>query len=72
MATKSTAKTSTNPFPRGVAQPAVRALNRAGYSTLDQLANARGSDLAALHGMGPRALGILKAALQERGKSFRP
>jgi hypothetical protein len=32
---------------------------------------AREDDLAALHGMGPKALGILRDALKERGKSFR-
>ncbi|MFZ0744368.1 MAG: hypothetical protein WAM85_08170 [Terracidiphilus sp.] len=59
------------PFPPGVAKPAVRALAAAGYLRLDQLANAREADIAALHGMGEKALGILRAALKERGKSFR-
>lgn len=58
-------------FPRGIGQPATRALAHAGYTNLDQLTQARERDLAALHGMGPKALGILKAALQEKGKSFR-
>ena len=58
-------------FPRRIGQPATRALNNAGYSTLDQLADVREKDLAVLHGMGPKALGILKTALQEKGKSFR-
>ncbi len=64
MPTKANAKEPEAPFPRGIGQPATRALNNAGYSTLDQLVHARASDLAALHGMGPKALGILKAALQ--------
>ncbi len=59
------------PFPPGVAKPAVRALASAGYTRLDQLVNARERDLAALHGMGEKALGILRAALKEQGKSFR-
>jgi hypothetical protein len=58
-------------FPRGVPKPAQRALVAAGYTRLDQLIGARESDLAALHGMGPKALTILKAALKERGKSFK-
>ena len=58
------------PFPRGVGKPAVRALSAAGYAHLDQLAGVREKDLAAWHGMGPKALGILRAALNERGKDF--
>jgi len=58
------------PFPLGVAKPAVRALVAAGYTSLDQLTKAREADIAGLHGMGPKALGILREALKERGKSF--
>lgn len=58
-------------WPRGVAKPAQRALVSAGFTSIDQLASARREDLAALHGMGPKALGILDAALKKRGKSFR-
>ncbi len=72
MPTKSNSKTAPGPFPRGVSQPAIRALKSAGYFALDQLAGASESNLAALHGMGPKALGILKAALQEKGKPLRP
>jgi hypothetical protein len=66
---KSTAKEA--PFPRGVSKPAQRALAAAGYTHFDQLVRARESDLAALHGMDPKALTILKAALKERGESFK-
>jgi len=69
---KKTATPAPTPFPPGVAKPAVRALAAAGYSTLDQLTKARESELATLHGTGPKALAILKAALQQEGKSFRP
>src|SRR5262249_55204189 len=58
-------------FPPGVGQPALRALASAGYTSLDQLTSANEKDLAALHGMGPKALGILRSALQAKGKSFR-
>lgn len=50
-----------------VGAPATRALQAAGYSELRQLAGVRRSDLAALHGMGPKALGIIEAALKEHG-----
>jgi len=59
-------------FPKGVAKPAIRALAAAGFTSLDQLANASERQLTALHGMGPKALEILRRALAERGKSFRP
>lgn len=58
-------------WPKGVAKPAQRALASAGYIRLDQLVNAREEDLAGLHGMGQKALGILRAALEERGQSFK-
>lgn len=66
---RSTAKDE--PFPRGVSKPAQRALASAGYARLNQLTTARESDLAALHGMGPKALNLLKEALKREGKTFR-
>ncbi|MEH1165218.1 helix-hairpin-helix domain-containing protein [Micromonospora sp. CPCC 205539] len=45
--------------------PATRALHGAGYTTLRQLAGVPRGDLAKLHGMGPKALGILQAALEQ-------
>jgi hypothetical protein len=57
-------------FPKGIGAPATRALLGAGYTSLDQLADVSEKELKILHGMGPKALGILKAALNEVGKSF--
>jgi hypothetical protein len=71
LATKKAAATD-RPFPKGVSQPAIRALASAGYTHLDQLQNASWKHLSSLHGMGPKALGILKDALEEQGKTFRP
>jgi hypothetical protein len=51
--------------------PARRALVRAGYTQLDQLAHVSESGLKKLHGMGPTAMAALHAALDERGLSFR-
>jgi DNA uptake protein ComE-like DNA-binding protein len=42
-------------------------LNAAGYATLRQLAGAPRQQLAQLHGVGPKALGIIQAALEEHG-----
>jgi DNA-directed RNA polymerase alpha subunit len=58
-------------FPPGMSGPALRALAAAGIQSVDALAAWTESDLARLHGLGPRALGLLKVALQERGRSFR-
>ncbi len=64
-------KKSPNPeFPKGVSNPARRALESIGVSTLAQLSEHRRSELAALHGMGPKALRVLEAAMGERGLGF--
>jgi hypothetical protein len=55
-----------------LAAPARRALEGAGYHSLEQLAKARESDVAKLHGMGPNAMVALRAALEELGQSFEP
>jgi DNA-directed RNA polymerase alpha subunit len=49
----------------GLSAPATRALNAAGYTTLRQLAGVRRSELAKLHGMGPKALDVIQAALEQ-------
>lgn len=51
-------------------QPASRALASAGYHRLEQLTTVRASELLRLHGMGPKAIRILREALAERGWSF--
>jgi hypothetical protein len=56
-------------FPK-ISAPATRALAGAGYTSLEQLAGVPRSELAALHGMGPKALRILEEALRERGLSL--
>jgi hypothetical protein len=57
-------------LPRGIGAPATRALTAAGYTSLGQLAGVSERQLGALHGVGPKALRILREALQERGLSF--
>jgi hypothetical protein len=58
-------------FPRGVARPALRALLTAGITRLEQLKTWREADLAALHGMGPKAMGALREALQAKSLDFK-
>ncbi|CAN5387734.1 MAG: DNA-binding protein [Nocardioidaceae bacterium] len=56
----------THPLPR-IGTPAHRALEGAGLLTLEDVAHTNREDLMSLHGMGPRALGILDGALREAG-----
>lgn len=58
-------------FPEGLARPALRALHAAGYLNLRQLSKATEQDVAALHGMGPKALALLRAALEARKLRFK-
>src|SRR5215216_5860618 len=58
-----------NDFPKTSA-PAEQALLQAGYSRLKQLTKVTEAELARLHGMGPKALRILREALEEKGMSF--
>jgi hypothetical protein len=57
-------------LPRGIGRPATGALAAAGYTGLDQLAGVPRRDLQRLHGMGPKALSVLQAALEEHGLSL--
>mgnify|MGYP001347540546 CR=1 FL=1 len=57
-------------FPKGVGQPAIRALMGAGYHTLDDLAGANEAELMKLHGVGAKALGVIREALAAKGLSF--
>ena len=57
-------------FPK-IGSPATRALEAAGYTSLKQLTKVTESELAQLHGMGPKALGILRETLKAQGLSFK-
>jgi hypothetical protein len=54
-------------FPTNIGQPALRALNNAGFSRLEQMTTITEKDLGKLHGMGPKALGLLREALCAKG-----
>ena len=58
-------------FPKGIGRPAQRALAAAGYTRLEQLSAVSEADIANLHGVGPKALTLLRRALEARGLSFR-
>ncbi|MEU4155383.1 DNA-binding protein [Actinoplanes sp. NPDC026670] len=53
-----------------IGRPANSALLAAGITTLAQVAAHGRRDLLAMHGVGPKAIRILEAALTERGQTF--
>nr|WP_088960944.1 DNA-binding protein [Micromonospora purpureochromogenes] len=57
-------------IPPAVSAPARRALIGAGWTRLDHLTAVTERELRALHGMGPKAIGVLRAALRDRGLSL--
>ncbi len=58
-------------LPRGIGRPATRALLAAGYTDLSELDGVPAADLLRLHGVGPKAVAVLRAALAEGGRSLR-
>jgi hypothetical protein len=54
-----------------IGAPAQRALESAGITTLKQLTDVTEAELLQLHGMGPKAVRILRETLQANGLSFR-
>lgn len=57
-------------LPVKIANPARGALAYAGITCLDDLNGLDRKAVARLHGMGPKALGILEEAMSERGLRF--
>jgi len=57
-------------LPKSIGRPATNALLAAGYTRLEQLTHVREVDIKQLHGVGPKAITILRAALAEKGLSF--
>ncbi|MFG1941875.1 hypothetical protein [Nonomuraea sp. NPDC048826] len=53
-------------LPKAIGRPATRALANAGITTLDQVAHLSDAELAALHGVGPKAVRILRETLATR------
>jgi hypothetical protein len=58
-------------LPRGIGQPALRAFANAGYRRLEQFAGVSAAELARLHGVGPKAIRLLREALAAKGLAFR-
>lgn len=58
-------------FMAAISAPARRALEHAEIKTLKQLAARSEAELSAMHGMGPKVIGILKNILQANKLQFR-
>lgn len=73
MASRQTEATHPNraAFPAGVGGPALRALQVAGVRSMADLESRTEAEILALHGMGLKALGILRDALAASGRQFR-
>jgi pimeloyl-ACP methyl ester carboxylesterase len=57
-------------FPKSIGRPATDALLAAGYTRLEHVTRVREADIKALHGVGPKAINILRATLTEMGLAF--
>jgi hypothetical protein len=58
-------------FPRGMGQPALRALAARQLTSLDHLTTVTEQELLGMHGIGPKAVRILRDAMSLRGLRFR-
>jgi DNA-directed RNA polymerase alpha subunit len=65
-----TDKEKTLEFVGLTSRPAVRALEAAGYTRLEDLTQVTEKELLALHGMGPKAIRMLNAELAKRGQAI--
>lgn len=59
-----------NNLPTNIGKPATDALAAAGYTRLEQLTQVSEKDILNLHGVGPKAVGLLRQALAAKGLSF--
>jgi hypothetical protein len=57
-------------LPRSIGAPAQRALAAAGYTQLVQLTSVGEAELLGLHGVGPKAIQLLRAALAAQDLEF--
>lgn len=62
---------SASDWPKGTGRPAAGALSHAGITHLDQLVDYTEAEILSLHGVGPKAVGVLREALATKGLAFR-
>jgi len=57
-------------LPTSIGRPALGALRAAGMTRLSEVARRPEKELLALHGLGPKAVRLLRAELARRGLEF--
>lgn len=63
-------KTSETNLPNNIGRPATSALTYANIFHLEQLTKISAEELLKLHGVRPKAIRLLKEALEEKGLTF--
>lgn len=58
-------------LPAGLARPALRSLAAAGITSTAHFSKITAAELKQLHGMGPKAIELIRQALAEAGIAFR-
>lgn len=58
-------------WPKGMGRPAQDALENAGITRIEDLTHHSEAEIRALHGVGPKALAVLRETLAAKGLSFR-
>lgn len=71
MSDKTSTPAAESDFPVKAGKPARQALIVAGYHQLADLTQASEKELLALHGVGPKAVRILREALADKGLAFK-
>lgn len=59
------------PVPTTLPKPAVRALDANGLDSLEAISKMSKKELLSYHGVGPKAIRLLKAAMMEHGLPFK-
>ncbi|WP_269303235.1 hypothetical protein [Aeromicrobium sp. HA] len=59
-------------LPTSIGRPATHALHAAGITTLAQVSERSEAEVLSLHGVGLKAVRLLREALADRGLRFRP
>ena len=57
-------------LPKGLSNPALRALANAGLFTLEQVSTISEAELKNMHGIGPKAVELLRTTLETNGLTF--
>jgi predicted Fe-Mo cluster-binding NifX family protein len=63
--------TASTTVPTTIGRPALRALDAAGIRTLSDVSAVTEAQVLALHGVGPRAVTLLRGWLEEHGQQFK-